>query len=110
MSIDRLGGLRIGQALGRLLASALPKDLVATSNTTDPTTELEGAVVNVLSQINRPLKARAIAAILRNKTSKPLRKREINPTLYGLLSRGTLCLDSEFRWYLKERATPTAPL
>jgi hypothetical protein len=106
---SRMHSIRIGQALGRLLASALPKDLVANSNTGDPTTELESAVVNVLSRINQPLKARAIAAILRSKTSKPLRKREINPTLYGLLSRGTVCLDSEFRWYLKERATPTPP-
>jgi len=75
----------------------------------EETTGLESAVLTLLSRANRPLRARAIAAILSGERSTSVHKREINPTLYRMLSRGRLCRDLQFRWYLNEKSHPLAP-
>lgn len=68
---------------------------------------LESAVLRLLSRANRPLKARAIAALLSSERPTSIHKREINPTLYRMLSNGRLCRDSRFRWYLNEKNYPS---
>ncbi len=70
----------------------------------DGQVELENALAKILSRANRPLKARAIAAILSSEVQTSIHKREINPALYRMLSKGKLCRDSEFRWYVLPRS------
>jgi hypothetical protein len=76
--------------------------------TFDAPMELEDALTSLLSRANRPLKARAIAAILSSEKQTFIHKREINPTLYRMLSRRVLCRDSEFRWYV-DKTTEVTP-
>jgi len=59
---------------------------------------LEDELIKILLLAGRPLKARAIAAILGNEMQIFAHKREINPTLYRMLSAGRVRRDAEFRW------------
>jgi hypothetical protein len=67
----------------------------------DPLIGLESAIITLVSQANRPLKARAIAVLLSDGKTFALHKRDVNPTLYRMLSKGHLCRDSEFRWSVR---------
>lgn len=67
----------------------------------DPLIGLESAISTLLSQSNRPLKARAIAVLLNDGKTFALHKRDVNTTLYRMLSKGHLCRDSEFRWSVR---------
>lgn len=69
----------------------------------DTRIDLENAITRLLSRANRPLKARAIAAILGSEAQTSIHKREINPTLYRMLSKGKLSRDSQFRWFVNRR-------
>lgn len=66
----------------------------------DPSVGLETAILTVLSQSNRPLKARAIAVLISVERPTALHKRDINPILYRMLANGDLSRDTEFRWTL----------
>lgn len=68
-----------------------------------PAIDTEGKILHLLSVISEPLKARAIAALLSGDRTPALHKRDINPILYRMLSRGRLTLDREFRWSLTDR-------
>ncbi len=107
---EKIGLEDVTGAVQMMAAAAVEEDVVAEKVSTpiDPI-ELESAVLKLLSRVNRPLRARAIAALLSTERPTSLHKREINPTLYRMLSRGRLCRDSQFRWYLNEKSHPLAP-
>jgi hypothetical protein len=63
---------------------------------------IEGEILRLLSVIDSPLKARAIAALLSGDRTPALHKRDINPILYRMLSEGRVRLDGEFRWSLTD--------
>jgi hypothetical protein len=76
-----------------------------------PSVDVEAAILAVLLQANRPIKARAIAVLLSAGRMAALHKRDINPTLYRMRSRGRLSLDVEFRWSLcQQNPAGTVPL
>jgi hypothetical protein len=75
---------------------------------TDPSVELETAILTALSQSNRPLKARAIAALVSATGATVLHKRDINPMLYRMLANGRLSRGAQFRWSLRPQSVAIA--
>ena len=99
----------ISRAISMMPGAAVEENTAAENlPTANDIIGLEDAVLRVLSLADHPLRARAIAAILSVEGQTPLHKREINPTLYRLLSRGRLFRDSQFRWYPIEKSPPFA--
>jgi len=59
---------------------------------------LEMSISRLLSRMDRPVKARAIAVLLGDEIQTIVHKRDINPILYRMLRDKKLTIDSEFRW------------